>query len=150
MDWEKSLLQKLLLAAGIIEILIAIVHFVMPVFVFQNMGFVLLKGNDVSFVYLLIYAVGILLLAFGILTIVFSIKIEGSVEILYFYLIVQVGLWGFRVLLEIYYPVELDLFYIDPLTIAILPGLVFELMLFICTLFLVIKRREVLAWEQLK
>lgn len=148
MEKQMNMLKNILITAGTIEILVALVHFVMPYFTHQNIGFISLNHNEVDFIDLLIFAVGILLLAFGSLTIFFAKRVEGLVEVLFYYLVIKVILWSLRVILELIYPVQLDLFYINPFTIIVLPGLVFEWLLFCVALVLTMQNREVEAWEK--
>ncbi len=90
---------------------------------------------------LLVFVVGILLVAFGSLTLLFSWKTESFLEILYYYLLIKVVLWGARVALELLYPVKLSMFYVEPFTMVVLPGLLFELLLFFVAAILVNKAR---------
>jgi len=131
--------RNLLFVAGAIECIAGILHFFMPRFVFQSDGLSQLSDNEIAFVTLFIFAVGILLIAFGCITIVFSLKIRPSFEVLYYYLFFKCVLWFGRVLLEVLYPVKLNLFYIDPVTIVVLPGVVMEFLLFI-TSFVVVRK----------
>jgi hypothetical protein len=88
---------------------------------------------------LVTYAVGILLIAFGAITILLSSKINEIKEILYYYLIIKIILWVARVFLEVLYPLGLDMFYVEPFTLIVLPGLIVELFLFIIAAILLKK-----------
>lgn len=143
MERQIYLTKRILLAAGIMEVMVGLLHFIMPSFVYQSAGFSLLQANEISFVTLLIYAVGILLLAFGSLTILFSIKLESMITAVYYYVIVQAILWIGRVILEVLYPVNLNMFYVDPFTLVVLPAVIIETILFVASVALV--RRIMIA-----
>ena len=149
MNSHTKTLKSVLLTAGGLEIFVALLHFMMPYFAYQNSAISLLGVAELSFVSLLIYAVGILLLAFGAMTIVYSFYIENTVDLLCYYLIIQVFLWVLRVILEVLYPIQLKLFYVEPFTLLVFPGLVIELFLFIGALFLIFQLRAEQAWERI-
>jgi len=134
-----NLTKNVLLVAGIIEIAVGLLHFAMPSFAYQAKGFSLLQPDEISFVTLVIFAVGILLVAFGSLTILFSRKVESIIEVLYYYVVIKTILWIGRVVLELLYPVNLSMFYVEPFTLIVLPGLLIELLLFIVSVVLVKK-----------
>ena len=129
-------IKNILLVAGVVEILVGLLHFGMPYFLYQSSGFESLSNIESDYLLLVTYAVGILLIAFGSTTILLSSKIEEIKKIIYYYLIIQIVLWIARVSLEIIYPLGLDMFYIEPFTLIVLPGLVVELLLFIISAFL--------------
>ncbi|WP_428739060.1 hypothetical protein [Sulfurimonas sp.] len=131
MEKQINLTKKILLVAGIIEIVVGLLHFAMPSFAYQSKGFSLLQPDEISFVTLVIFAVGILLVAFGSLTMLLSQKVKSTIEVLYYYVLIQTVLWIGRVVLELLYPVNLRMFYIEPFTLVVLPGLIIELSLFI-------------------
>jgi hypothetical protein len=131
--------RNLLIVTGVIELAAGSLHFLMPRFAYQSVGFSHLSANEISFVTLCVFAVGILLLAFGCFTLVLSSKIESSSEILFYYVSIKSALWLGRVVLEIVYPVKLKMFSIEPLTIVVLPGVTFEMLLFVVSLVLIRK-----------
>ena len=134
-----NLTKQILLVAGIIEIAVGLLHFAMPFFAYQAKGFSLLEPNEINFVTLVVFAVGILLVAFGAITILFSRKLESMVEVLYYYVVIKTILWAGRVILELIYPVNLSMFYVEPFTLAVLPGLIVELLLFVVSVVLIRK-----------
>ena len=119
-------MKKLLLIIGSIEILVGLLHFFMPLFFTKSESFLLLPNIEINYLLLVTYAVGILLIAFGATTILLSKKTKELRKILYFYMIIQALLWTARVILELMYPVELEMFGIKPFTIIVLPGLILE------------------------
>ncbi|VAW48325.1 hypothetical protein MNBD_GAMMA03-2072 [hydrothermal vent metagenome] len=139
MEKQINLTKQILLAAGIIEIAVGLLHFAMPSFAYQTKGFSLLQPNEINFVTLVIFAVGILLVAFGSITILFSRKVESMIEVLYYYVVIKTILWVGRVVLELLYPVNLSMFYVEPFTLVVLPGLIIELLLFVVSVVLIKK-----------
>ncbi len=139
MEKQINLTKQILLAAGIIEIAVGLLHFAMPYFAYQTKGFSLLQPNETNFVTLVIFAVGILLVAFGSITILFSRKVESMIEVLYYYVVIKTILWIGRVALELLYPVNLSMFYVEPFTLVVLPGLIIELLLFVVSVVLIKK-----------
>ena len=134
-----NILRNILIVAGVQEIMVGALHFMMPYFLNQSEGFLQLSSIEMDFVMLVTFATGILLVAFGGVTLLLS-KIDSSmIKVLYYYLWIKIILWATRVVLELVYPVNLDMFYINPFTLAVFPGLVSELGLFIVAMFLVRK-----------
>ena len=71
------LIKKLMMLAGWIEIIVGLLHFAMPYFVIQSLGFSQLSETEMDFVALVISAVGILLIAFGSATLLLTHYIES-------------------------------------------------------------------------
>jgi hypothetical protein len=135
--------RKLLLTAGVVEIAVGALHFAMPSSVYQSRGFASLQPDELGFVTLVTLAVGILLLAFGAFTVFLASRPDAVVEILFGYALIKTFLWAGRVILEIAYPVRLRLFSVEPFTTVVMPGLVFELLLFVAAA--VLARRALAA-----
>ena len=131
-----KLLKPILYVAGIIEIAAGLLHFAMPEFAYRSKGFSLLQQGEIDFVTPVVFSVGILLVAFGSLTTLFAMKIESTILLLYYYLVIKTALWTARIVLELLYPVNLNMFNVEPFTTVVLPGLVFELLLFVISLTL--------------
>ena len=124
-------MKRLICIAGIIEVLVGLLHFFMPQFFDKSESFLNLPSVEMDYILLVTYAVGILLIAFGATTILFSRKYKELENILYYYVMIQTILWSVRVILELLYPVRLEMFYLKPFSLIVLPGLIFELALFI-------------------
>jgi len=133
-------MQILILIAGFIEVLVGLLHFFMPLFFDKSEGFLHLSSVEMDYLLLVTYAVGILLVAFGATTILLSSKQKELGRILYFYIMIQTILWTARVLLEILYPVGLEMFSLKPFTNIVMPGLIFEWGLFLYITILVRRR----------
>ena len=134
-----NMLKNIMIVAGVQEIMVGILHFMMPYFLNQSAGFLQLSSAEMDFVMLVTFATGILLIAFGSVTLLLSKVDLSMIKVLYYYLWIKIILWTVRVVLELVYPVNLDMFYINPFTLAVFPGLVSELGLFIVAMFLVRK-----------
>ena len=132
-DVEKrnNWIKTILLIAGIIEIVAGLAHFTMPYFAYEARGFSFLNQDETNLITLCVFAVGILLIAFGTLTIFFALKAETAKQLLYFYVIIKSLLWLGRIILEIFYPVKISLFFIESPSKAIMPLLIFECLLFV-------------------
>jgi len=130
-------IKSLLIVAGIVEILVGLLHFAMPYFIYQSNGFMNLTNIESDFVLLVTYAVGILLVAFGATTIVLSTQVNVITKLIFYYVLIQIILWTARIALELLYPLQLNMFYIEPFTAIVLPGLVIELSLFVSAVFFI-------------
>ena len=139
MEKLNGYIRKILLTAGLIEIAVGLLHFIMPKATYQSKGYSGLNSFELDFVTLVILAVGILLITFGSLTIYFSQRLEAVSEIILFYVTLKSLLWIGRVALELMYPIKLNMFTIEPFTAIVLPGLVFEMLLFILSAVLIRK-----------
>ena len=67
-------IAKVMLFAGLIEVVVGLLHFVMPIFTYHSPGLGSLGDGEVNFVTASIFAVGLLLVAFGSLTIIMRIR----------------------------------------------------------------------------
>lgn len=133
-------IKAILWIAGIIEILIGFFHFGMPYFAYQAKGFSFLNQNEINFITLCVFAVGILLIAFGSLTIILSLK--APIEILLYYSVTKSFLWLARIILEILYPVKIPLFFVEQPTITVVPLLIFEWLLFVSSVALMVRMKK--------
>jgi hypothetical protein len=132
-DWVK----RILLIAGIVEIVVGLSHFGMPHFAYQSKEFGLLNQDEINFVTLIVFAVGILLTAFGAVTVLISSKMEALKEILFSYALIKSILWLARIILELVYPVKIGLFWIAMPTNVIMPLLIIEWLLFVVSAVLI-------------
>ncbi|MEJ2415290.1 MAG: hypothetical protein P8Y22_08555 [Sulfurimonas sp.] len=143
---NKNYIKPLLYIAGAVEILVGLLHFFMMNFVLQSRGFSSLSSIESEFVALIVYCVGILLIAFGLLTFYFGKNSEKLVQGLYYYLFIKIILWGSRVVLEIIYPVNIQMFFIEPFTKVVFPGLIIEFLLFLF-IFIKVKKKNLKEFE---
>ena len=134
--------RRLLLIAGIIEVVAGLAHFAMPHFAYQSEGFSLLNQNEVGFITAGVFSVGILLMTFGALTVYFSLRDDTSTEVLVYYGITQSILWLMRIVIEIVYPIKIPLFQIRQPTVILLPLFILECILFTTATILIYKNRS--------
>lgn len=123
-------LKRLLLIAAAVEVLVGLLHFVMPFEYRNSAGLDGLAGAEADYVTLVTYAVGILLIAFGATTYVFARRPSQHLDVLVPYLLVKTVLWAARSALEVIYPVQLEMFGVDPFTALVLPGVLTQTALF--------------------
>jgi hypothetical protein len=145
MESDRSRIKIVLLTAGIIEIVLGLMHFAFPYFAYQSKGYSLLNYNEIDFVTLCIFCVGILLVAFGTFTVFLSSKVQTATEIVYFYTMIKSILWTGRVILGILYPANISLFFIKQPNIVVFPALVFEWLLFVFSLFAIKTRLKAVS-----
>jgi hypothetical protein len=131
------MIKKILIAAGLIEIAVGLLHFAMPFYAYNSKGFSLLLPNELDFVTTAIFSIGILLTVFGSVTILLAWKMASILMIAYYYVVIKTILWAGRVVLELWYPIQLSLFHVEPFTLIVLPGLIIELLLFMGAAFLI-------------
>jgi hypothetical protein len=124
-------IAKMLLFAGLIEVVVGLLHFVIPISTYHSNGLGSLGDDEINFVTASIFAVGILLVAFGALTIEVSRKSELWKGLLLPFFKIKALLWCGRVVLEIIFPVTIPLFYFQRPTTVVMPLLILEASLFV-------------------
>ncbi len=134
MNTNGQWIPRAILWAGVIEVLVGAMHFLMPPFVFRSAGFVSLSASEADFVRLILFALGFLLVALGSLTVVVSLHQEEWHGLLLPLLTIQSLLWCARIGIEVHYPVAVPLFFLDQPTTLVMPLLVFETLLFVLPL----------------
>jgi hypothetical protein len=147
MKSDRSWIKIILLTAGIIEIVLGLIHFAFPYFAYQSKGYSLLSSNEIDFVTLCIFCVGILLVAFGAFTVFLSSKVETAIKIVFFYTVIKSILWTGRVILGILYPANISLFFIEQPNIVVFPTLVFEWLLFVFSFFVIRTKLKALSGD---
>jgi hypothetical protein len=136
-----DVVRRLLLIAGIIEVVAGLAHFAIPSFAYQARGLALLTPDESGLVSAAILSVGILLIAFGALTIRLASK-SSPAEILMFYATLNSILWVARVVVELIYPVRISLFLVARPTVLLLPAFVLESALFLAAAVLLRAERR--------
>ena len=105
---------------GIIEILIAIFHFVWPVKLINTGEFSGLSGDYSDLVILSSLSIGLCLFIFGILSIYFSRRLLKEEKTALVYSTSQAVLWGVRGIFEAIFPVSVPIYFMENPTIYIL------------------------------
>jgi hypothetical protein len=131
---KKQLTSKLLLAGGIAEILIAVLHFLMPLQFSQTGEFANLSDDYRNFVLLATLAIGLCVGIYGILCIYFSRKLLKGEATAWVFGISQAALWSGRTILELILPVKIPLFFLSNPTILVLPLSILLTLLFLVPL----------------
>ncbi len=133
---QRKLASRLMLAGGIVELLVAFVHFVWPTQLVQMGEFANLSTDYRNLLVLCCLAVGLCLTVFGALSIYYRQGLIAGEKSAWVYGISQGILWEIRAILEIVFPVKLPLFFVPTPTVFVLPaafvlGLVFLLPLLV-------------------
>ena len=133
---KKRLASRLVLAGGVIELLIALLHFVWPFQLIETGEFSRLSTDYKNIMFLSSIAIGLCLFVFGVLSIWFSKKLLTGEHSAWVYGISQGILWEVRTAFELIFPVTIPLFCIPHPTVLVLPlafllGLLFLLPLVI-------------------
>ncbi len=133
---KKKLAGNLMLAGGIAELLIALLHFVWPLQLIQTGEFANLSMDYKNLLTLYCIAVGLCLTVFGTLSIYYTRGLIAGEKSAWIYGISQGILWEIRTILELIFPVRIPLLFVANPTVLILPlafllGLVFLIPLLI-------------------
>ncbi|MBI5564186.1 MAG: hypothetical protein HY870_04780 [Chloroflexi bacterium] len=128
-------------AGGVIELLIALLHFVWPIQLVQTGEFARLSTDYKSLLVLNCIAVGLCLTVFGILSLRAAKGLIAAENWAWVYGISQGILWVIRTLFEIVFPVRIPMFFITNPTILVLPLALLLGLLFLVPL--VVFRKEV-------
>lgn len=135
-------MKWILFVAGCIELLIGLSHFAFPSIFYKSEGFSLLQPNEIGFVTLCVFSVGILLIAFGILTIACALKYEMIGKVLHYYIMLKIPLYFARIILEMLYPVTVPTTFLKSPTIAVTPLLFILWFLFLLSATLLVKNKQ--------
>ncbi len=133
---KKRLVSNAMLVGGITEILIAVLHFLMPLQFAHTGEFAELSPEYLSFVLHGTVAIGLCLIVFGALSIYFSPKLLQGKQSAWIFGLSQGILWAGRSISELIFPVKLPLFFLSNPTVLILPLVVLLALLFLIPLAL--------------
>ena len=122
---------------GIIEIVVAVIHFIWPWVLVDYGEFAGLSADYRGLLLLSSLAIGVCLSIFGFLSIYFSCRFAGDERSARVFGVSQGVLWEARAALEICYPVRLPLFFIATPTTIVLPMTVVLGLLYLVPLLLV-------------
>jgi hypothetical protein len=117
---KKQICRKSMLIGGIIELAIAVIHFLMPFQFIREDGFGCLSKPFMDFVLLATLAIGLCLIVFGILSLFLSERLLVGERSAWLFGLSQGILWLGRAFLEIVYPVKFKLFFLPNPTFIIL------------------------------
>ena len=128
---KAQLTSKCLFAGGVAELVVAVLHFVMPLPFSTTGEFAQLSENYWSFVILATIAIGLCMVVFGILSIYFSRKLLEGEKSAWVFGLSQGLLWLGRTLFELILPVKIPLFFLSNPTVLILPLCILLTLLFL-------------------
>jgi len=131
---KKKLASRLVFTGGVVELLIAVLHFLMPFQLLRAEEIAKLPDDYRSFLFLVTVAIGLLLAVFGVLCIYFSKKLLLGDATAWVFGLSQGILWLGRTVLELILPVRIPLFFLPNPTILILPATILLAMLFLVPL----------------
>jgi len=121
---------------GIIELLIAVLHFIWPFELIETGEYAMLSGQYRDLLFLSSISIGLCLCIFGILSIYFSRKLMNGEKSALVYGTSQAILWGGRSVGELLFPVSIPMYFIQNPTIFVLPLSLFLSLLFLAPLFI--------------
>jgi hypothetical protein len=118
---KKKLAGKLVFAGGVVELLIAIAHFLMPLAIGQTGEISSLSIAYRNYVTHATIAVGLCMVCFGVLSIYFSQKASQGDKNAWVFVLSQAAVWTARVISELILPINVPLFFLSNPTTVILP-----------------------------
>ena len=117
---KKQLASKLMFIGGIAELVVALLHFLMP-FQLATAGEIVELSHDYrGFLLLATFAIGLCMVIFGGLSIYFSNKLLLGEESAWIFGLSQGALWAGRAIFELILPVRVALFFLPNPTVLIL------------------------------
>jgi len=134
---KKKLAGKFIFAGGVVELLIAIAHFLMPFAVGQTGEISSLSAAYRNYVTHATIAVGFCMVCFGVLSIYFSQKASQEDKNAWVFALSQAILWTARVISELILPINVPLFFLsNPTTVILLMVFLIALLFLVPTLIL--------------
>ena len=134
--------KKLIIAGGVIELLIALMHFTWPFELIQDIVFAELANNGKDLMLLSSLAVGLCLTVFGSLSIYFALNISEAAKFTKVYSLSQAFLWLFRFLFEIFLPVRSSIYFNKNPSNIILVGAFVLMLLYVIPVILIKKNAK--------
>jgi len=122
---------KFLLAGGVAELVVAALHFLMPLSLDKSAGIAGVPMEYRSFLDLATFSVGICMIALGALSIYYSQRLSQADRVWWLFSLSQGLLWVGRAVLELILPVRIPLFSFSSPTRVILPAILVVAMLFL-------------------
>ncbi|MBN1571900.1 MAG: hypothetical protein JW984_01750 [Deltaproteobacteria bacterium] len=118
---KKQIALICMMVGGIVEILIAVLHFVWPYELIRYGEFSFLSPKYQELLILSSIAIALCLFIFGTLSVYFSMRLKTESESAWLYGISQGILWLARAGFELIYPVKLPLYCIENPTTLVFP-----------------------------
>jgi hypothetical protein len=133
---RKLMISRFMLVGGSIEILIGLIHFVMPFQIVSTSEIASLPSNYKIIITLMIVAVGLCLVTFGALSIYFSGRLMKGERSAWVFGVSQGILWIGRTILEMLFPVTIPLLFLSNPTVLVLPMVFILSLLFLVPLWM--------------
>jgi len=127
----KPLSSKLILAGGIIQLILAIFHFVWPFSFIQTESFAVLNDQARDLVMLNCISVGASLGVFALLSFYFSRSIKTQSLAAVFFCLTEVIFWSVRLILELIFPVRIPVYFVAGPSIFIVAGAIFIITIYL-------------------
>ena len=131
---KRQIASRAMLIGGIVEILIAMLHFLMPFQFVRGGAIVGLPADYRGFVLHGIVAIGLCLTVFGALSIYFSQRLALGDATAWVFGLSQGVLWIGRTVTELIFPIRIPLFFLSNPTAVILPLVALLALLFLVPL----------------
>jgi hypothetical protein len=128
---KNQLAGRLILYGGIVELLVAALHFIMPFSIGQAAEIGGLPVAYRNYVFHATIAVGLCMVCFGVLSIYFSRKALQGDKTAWVFALSQAVLWAARVASELILPINVPLFFLSNPTTVILPMVIVIILLFL-------------------
>lgn len=118
---KKKLASNLMLAGGVVELLIALLHFLWPPQLLRTGEYAGLSTDYRNLLVLFCVAVGLCLTVFGALSIYYARALVTGDRTAWIFGVIQGGWWESRAILEVVFPVKITLLIVPNPTVMILP-----------------------------
>ncbi|MBI5952864.1 MAG: hypothetical protein HY865_14500 [Chloroflexi bacterium] len=128
---KNQLAGRFILYGGIVELLVAALHFIMPFSIGQAAEINKLPIDYRNYVFHATIAVGLCMMCFGMLSIYFSRKASHGDKNAWVFAMSQAALWTTRAISELILPIKVPLFFLSNPTTVILPMVIVIVLLFL-------------------
>lgn len=128
---KNQLAGRFILYGGIVELLVAALHFIMPFSIGRAAEIGGLPVAYRNYVFHATIAVGLCMVCFGVLSIYFSQKASQGDKTAWVFALSQAALWAARVISELILPINVPLFFLPNPTTVILPMVIVIAILFL-------------------
>jgi hypothetical protein len=139
---KKQLASNLIFAGGITELLVAALHFLMPLAIGQASEINSLQLDYRNYVFHATLAIGLCMTVFGTLSIYFSRKMLQGEQAAWVFGLSQATLWIVRTVSELVLPVRIPLFFLSNPTTVILPMVIVIALLFLVPTLILLPGRQ--------
>lgn len=136
---NKKTSSILLLTGAIIELIVAILHFVWPFNFVQLPVFENISETIKDFILLASLALGLCMTVFSYFSLYFSQRIKHETKSALIFSLTQAILWTFRLIFEILFPVKVPLYSIESPSGMVIIGSIVVILVYLIPVFLLRK-----------